>query len=170
MKKGKIKKAFKGIFKSIGDDFVNLFKKHYLKLIGYIIMLIIPLVFIVSTYIYKRSTLWALPVFVWIPIAIFIIVYWFKLRTYLAIKVNGMEIENHAEAGKHAGLIIIIKVLQCLMTIAPFLLCYFVFKRIEEASIKVENIFLFLTLCESLGSVFIILDTIKNVVNYNETE
>lgn len=159
----KINQAFKNFFKSLGQDFKNLFLKHILKLFGYIFMFLAPLIYLITTYIYYKPETWALPIFVWIPIIIFIIVYWFKIRTYLAVKANSFKIENNLQKGKHAGIIILITILQMAMTIAPFVLFYYVFENLEQAMVSIKDIFFILTIFESIGSLFIIFDTIINV-------
>lgn len=159
----------KRFFKSLGKDIGDSFKKHWLALIGYIISIILPLIIIISQYLTKEPNKWSLPCFVWIPLAVLLIVYWFKLRTFLAVKVNDMKRENRLEKGKYAGFIILCKVLQLLMTIAPFVLCYFIFKELTSISVKIENIFLLLTICESAGGLFILVDTIRNL-NFEESK
>lgn len=165
-----IGRAFKSFFVSLKDDIVEMFKKHWLKIIGYIISVLFPAIYLIVTYIERKPESWALPTFVWLPVIVFVCVYWFKLRTYLAIKCETMTVENNIQKGKHAGAIIILKTLQCAMVVVPFLLCYYIFKSLADLSIKIENIFLLLTICEAVGGLFIILDTIKNVVDYSEKD
>lgn len=165
-----MKKIFKAIghgfanfFKSIWEDFVNLILKHWLKLFGYVFMFVVPIIYLITTYIYHKPESWALPVFVWLPLIVFGIVYWFKIRTYLAVKVNSMKLENSLQKGKHAGFIILITVLQMAMTVAPFLLFYYVFDNLEKLMISIKDIFFILTIFEAIGSIFVIFDTIINV-------
>lgn len=165
-----IKIAFKQFFESLKEDIKDLFKKHWLKLIGYIISILVPSITLIVVYCMAKPTSWAVPVFVWLPVIVFVWLYWSKIRTYLAIKVERMTCENSMEKGKHAGAIITIKTLQVIMTIIPFLVLYYVFKSLAEANLKVENLFLLLTICEAVGGLFIIFDTVKNVVDYTELE
>lgn len=161
-------KALKEFFISLKNDIIESFKKHWLKVIGLIISIVFPAVYLMVTYIEKKPESWAIPAFVWLPVLVFIFVYWFKLRTYLAIKCESMTRENIAEKGKHAGAIIVLKTLQVAMVITPFVICYFIFKSFADLSIKIENIFLLLTICEAVGGVFIIVDTVVNVVKIEE--
>lgn len=163
-------KAIKGFFVSLKDDFVESLKKHWLKLLGYCVSLIFPAIYLIVTYAEKKPESWALPVFVWLPVIIFVIVYWFKLRTYLAIKCETMQVENNIQKGKHAGALIICKTIQMAMTVIPFLICYYIFKSLAEVDVKIENIFLLLVITESVGGVLIVIDTIKNVVDYSDKE
>lgn len=165
---GNVKKAFAAFFSSIWDDFVNSLKKHWLGLIGKAIMFIVPLVYVVATYIQHTPSKWSLPVFAWIPLFVFLIVYWGKLRNYMAIKVNAMQVENNIDKGKHAGAIIIIKTLQVISTILPFFLCYRVFAAIEAEAMSAKNIFLFITICEAAGGLLVLIDTVANVIDYSE--
>lgn len=163
-----IGKAFGAFFVSLLDDLKESFKKHWVGLIGRVFMFIVPLAFIVTTYIQRTPSKWALPTFAWIPLTVFLLVYWGKLRTYLAIKVSAMQVENNLQKGKHAGAIIIVKTIQVISTILPFFLCYRVFAAIEAEAMSVKNIFLFITVCEAVGGFFIVVDTIANVVDYSE--
>lgn len=165
-----IGRAFKGFFISLLDDLKNNFKHHWLKMLGFIVSFGVPVVYLVTTYLEKKPESWAFPVFVWIPVIAFIIVYWAKLRTYLAVKVSAMQIQNDLEKGKHAGAIIICKTIQVAMTVAPFVLLYYVFDSLAKLSIQIQNIFLFLTICEAVGGLLVILDTIANVIDYSDKQ
>lgn len=167
-KPSKAGKAVSGFFSSLGEDIKNSFKKHAVGLIGKAIMFIVPLVYIISMYIARTPSRWALPAFAWIPLVVFIIVYWGKLRNYLAIKVSAMQVENNIEKGKHAGAIILIKTIQVIFTVLPFLLCYFVFNELEAQSVSVKSVFLFITVCETLGGLMLIFDAIANCIDYGE--
>ena len=169
-KKNPIITAFKAFFGSLGEDLKDLFKKHYLKLIGYIITYIVPLAYIIVMYLSKKPEKWTLPVFCWIPLIVLVIVYWSKIKSYLAIKVSKMETENSLQKGKHAGAIIICKTIQVIFTVVPFVICYFVFKAIRESIGNTEELFLFIAITMAIGGLFIILDTIKNVVDYDLVE
>ena len=163
-----IGRAFKGFFVSLWDDFKENLKHHYLKLLGFVASFIVPVAYLTATYVEKKPEHWALPIFVWIPLIVFIFVYWAKLRTYLGVKVATMQVQNDLEKGKHAGAIIICKTIQVAMTVAPFLLFYYVFGELSRVAIQLQNIFLFLTVCEAVGGLLIILDTIANVIDYTD--
>lgn len=163
-----IGKAFKGFFVSLWNDFKESLKHHYLKLLGYISSFVVPVTYLIVAYVEKKPESWAIPIFVWIPVIVFIFVYWFKLRTYLAVKVAAMQVQNDLEKGKHAGAIIVCKTIQVMMTVAPFLLFYFIFGELSKVAIQLQNIFLFLTVCEAVGGLLIILDTIVNVIDYTD--
>lgn len=164
----KIGRAFKAFFSSLWEDIKEAFKKHWIGLIGRVIMFIVPLVYIVAAYIHRTPSKWALPTFAWIPLFVFLIVYWGKLRNYLALKVSAMQTENNLQKGKHAGAIIIIKTLQVVSTILPFFLGYRIFAAIEAEAMTAKNIFLFITICEAAGGFLIMIDTIANVIDYSE--
>lgn len=166
----KIGKAFGAFFSSLWDDFVSALKTHWLGLIGKAIMFIVPLAFVVGAYINRTPSKWALPTFAWIPLFVFLLVYWTKARTYLAIKVNAMQVENNLQKGKHAGAIIVVKTLQIASTVLPFFLCYRVFAAIEAEAMSVRGIFLMITICEAVGGFLVVLDTIANVIDYSEEE
>lgn len=166
----KIGRAFSAFFASLWDDLATAFKKHWLKLLGYVAMFVVPVVYLFTEYLYKAPERWTLPTFAWLPYIVFALVYWFKLRSYLAVKVSAMQTENNIQKGKHAGAIIILRTLQMAMTVTPFLLCYFVFDELSRVAIQVRDVFFFLTICESVGALLIILDTIANVIDYSETE
>ena len=163
-----IGRAFKGFFVSLVEDIKNNLQKHWLKFVGYAISFLLPVVFLTTTYLEKKPESWALPTFVWIPVIVFIFVYWFKLRGYLAIKVSAMQVQNDLEKGKHAGAIIICKTIQVAMTVAPFLLFYYIFGELSRIAIEIQHIFLLLTICEAVGGLFIIIDTIANVIDYSD--
>lgn len=161
-------KKINSFFKSIGDDIKNGFKKHILKIIGYLIMFIVPIVILFTMYLEKKPEHWQLPVFVCIPLIVLVLVYYFKLRTHFAVKIERMTIENSQEQGKHAGLIIIAKILEILMAIIPFIACYILFNEISKTAIQIKNIFLMIAICEAVGGLFVIFDTIKNIT-FEET-
>lgn len=81
-----------------------------------------------------------------------------------------MRVQNSMEAGKHAGLIIIYDTIKAIMTVLPFLLCYIMVNEIQKYFAEVSKIFLFITICEAVGGLFMILDTISNVVDYSDKE
>lgn len=164
----KIGKAFSAFFSSLWEDIISGFKKHWLGMIGRIVMFIVPLVYVLASYLTKVPDKWTLPTFAWIPLFIFLLTYWGKLRSYLAIKVSQMEVENNIQKGKHAGAIIIIKTIQILATILPFFLGYRIFAAIEAEAMSTKNIFLFITICEAAGGFLVICDTIANVIDYSE--
>lgn len=163
-----IGKAFKGFFVSLWDDFVFALKHHWCGLLGRVIMILVPLVFTVSMYIQRVPSKWALPTFAWIPLFVFAVVYWSKLRTYLAIKVSAMQVENSIQKGKHAGAIIVCKALQVVMTVFPFFMCYRIFAAIEAEAMSVKDVFLFITVCEAVGGFLVLIDSVMNVIDYSE--
>ena len=163
-----IGRAFKGFFVSLWDDLVENFKHHWLRILGFIASFVVPVTYLTSTYLEKKPESWAFPIFVWIPVIMFIIVYWAKLRSYLAVKVATMQVQNDLEKGKHAGAIIICKTIQVTMTVAPFLLGYYIFQELAKIAIQLQNIFLFLTVCEAVGGLFVVLDTVANVIDYSD--
>ena len=163
-----IGRAFSAFFVSLWDDFVTALRKHWLKLLGYVAMFIVPVVYLFTVYLYKAPERWTLPTFAWLPYIVFALVYWFKLRSYLAVKVSAMETENNIQKGKHAGAIIILKTLQMAMTVTPFLLLYFLFDELSRVAIQVRDVFFFLTICESVGGLLVVMDTIANVIDYSE--
>lgn len=165
-----IGKAFKGFFVSLWEDFVYALKHHWCGLLGRVIMILVPLVFTVSMYIQRVPSKWALPTFAWIPLFVFAVVYWSKLRTYLAIKVSAMQVENNIQKGKHAGAIIVCKALQVAMTVFPFFMCYRVFAAIEAEAMSVKDVFLFITVCEAVGGLLVLMDAVMNVIDYSEDE
>lgn len=163
-------KAFKGFFVSLWEDFVDALKHHWIGLLGRVVMILVPLVFTVSMYIHRVPSKWALPTFAWIPLFVFTVVYWSKLRTYLAIKISAMQVENNIQKGKHAGAIIVAKTLQIGMTVFPFFMCYRIFAAIEAEAMSVKNVFFFITMCEAIGGLLVLIDTVANVIDYSEGE
>lgn len=163
-----IGRAFKGFFISLKDDIVYNLKHRKFKILGMIVSFVVPVTYLVVAYLEKKPESWTLPIFVWIPVIVFILVYWLKLRSYLAIKVSAMQVQNDIEKGKHAGAIIICRTMQAAMTVAPFLLLYYVFDSLAKLSIQIQNIFLFLTVCEAVGGLLMIIDTIANVIDYSD--
>lgn len=163
----KIGKAFKAFFVSLWDDLKESFKKHWVGLLGRIQMFVVPLVYIVVIYLHRTPSKWALPTFAWIPLFVFLLVYWGKLRTYLAIKVSAMQVENNIQKGKHAGAIIIVRALQVVSTILPFFLCYRIFAAIEAEAMSVKNVFFFIMICEAVGGFLLLIDTVANVIDYS---
>lgn len=168
----KLKIALRQFFSSLWEDFANLVKKHFFRLLGFISMFVVPVIVLLTTYVEKveGKTKWVIPFAVIIPLAILLLIYWGKLRRYLSTKINAMKIENHIEKGKHAGAIIVCDTIQCLMTILPFALVYILIKELEKYTAQLSNIFLFMIVCESVGSLFVIIDTIRNVIDYSEEE
>lgn len=172
MAKGKVGKAFKNFFSSLWEDFKHLFTEHFFRLIGFVIMFIVPVIVLLTTYVEKveGATKYSIPFGVILPLGILLLVYWGKLRRYLSVKVSQMKTENNIEKGKHAGAIIICDIFSTLMTITPFVICYVVLKELEKYLNNVSDIFVFLIICESVGGLFIIIDTIKNVIDFSDEE
>lgn len=154
---------FKAFFISLGEDIKNLFVKRWLKLIGLIIMYIVPVVFLLIAYTEKKPSHWGVSLVAIPIIVVIILVYWGSFRSWLASKITKIEIENTMVAGKHIAFILLAKTLQIIMVILPFIIGYVVFKALEDFSVQVSNIFLFVALCEGLGGVFTLGDTILNV-------
>lgn len=169
-KKGKAAIAFSAFFKSLGEDIANSFKRHWLGLIGKFSMFVVPLIYILAEYLTRAPSKWALPIFAWIPLIVLLLVYWGKMKSWLAIKVNAMETQNSIQRGKHAGAIILCKILQVACTALPFFLGYVAFAELEAHAVSVKSIFLFVFACEAVGGVFVVLDAIANVVDYSEGE
>lgn len=161
-KKNKFTKGVKTFFKSLGEDILSLFTKHWLKLVGYTISFIIPLASMIGFYLKKKPESWSMPILVWLPIAMLLLIYWIKVKGFINKRIGQMELENSIQKGKHAGALILATTIQMAMTVAPFLACYYVFGELAKASIKVQDVFLFLTVCEAVGGIFIILDVAIN--------
>lgn len=169
----KVGTALKQFFVSLGEDFKNLFTKHFWKFIGYVIMFIVPIVVLVCDYIKAtpaKSAGWTIPVFVIIPLVILLLVYWCKAKRHFAIKLSQMKTENEVQKGKHAGAIIVFTTIEMLSTVLPFAICYILFKGLAGVIKNVEDIFLFITICEAVGGLFVIIDATKNCIDYAETE
>lgn len=160
--------VFIAFFKSIWQDIKDLFKNHIFKVIGFVISYIAPVVYIVVAYMEKKPENWSIPIFVWIPAFVLLFVYWSKLRGFLAIRVAKMETENALEKGKHAGAIIICKFIEVCCTVLPFFLGYYIFKTLREMIGKTENLFLYLGITIAVGGLFMLFDTIKNVIAFDE--
>ena len=110
------------------------------------------------------------PFAVILPIAILVLIYWTKLKSYLSAKVIMMKTENNIEKGKHAGAIIICDTIKVLFTIIPFALFYVLIVGLEKYVDRLSDIFLFMILCEALGGILAIFDTINNVIDFNDAE
>lgn len=168
-KQSKFKNGAKSFFGSIWDDFKSLFTKHWLRLIGYTISFVIPLVFLIATYIKQKPQSWTLPIFAWLPIILLLIVYWAKLRGFLLKRIGQMEIENSLQKGKHSGALILASIMQVVMTTAPFILCYYVFDALEKAMMSVKDLFMMLAILEAVGGIFIILDVAINSLDLSDS-
>lgn len=168
----KLKLALKSFFQSLGEDIKNLFKHHLWRVFGFLIMFIVPIATLLTTYVSKTDgvTKWSIPLFVIVPLVLLILIYWGKLRRYFAIKVSTMKAENNIEKGKHAGAIIVCEFLQVVMTVLPFLVCYLLIAALEKEIERVSDIILFMIVCESVGGLFLVFDTIRNVIDYSEEE
>lgn len=164
--------AFKQFFSSIWEDFVNLIKKHWLRFIGFICCFVVPIITLLAFYVRKveNATKYSIPFAVILPLVILIIIWWGKAKTYFKVKIEAMRVQNSIEAGKHAGILIIYDTIKALMTVLPFALCYVMVNEIQKYFAEVSKIFLFITICEAVGGLFFILDTINNVVDYPAEE
>lgn len=166
----KLKKGVKKFFSSIWEDFVALLKKHWLRLIGYIICFPVPIIVLLTLYVSKveNATKFVVPFVIIIPLTILVFIYWGKAKSYFKAKFIEMKVQNSIEAGKHAGIIIVFEIVNVFMTVLPFLLCYWFISELQKYYAEVSNIFLFIVICESIGGLFIVLDTIKNVLTFEE--
>lgn len=81
-----------------------------------------------------------------------------------------MKTENSIEKGKHAGAIILCDMIKALFTVLPFVLFYILIIGLEKYVDRLSDIFLFMIVCESVGGLFTIFDTIHNVVDFEEEE
>ena len=167
---GKAGRVFKAFFSSIGADIRDAFKNHWLAILGMVSMVVVPVAFIIYVYLQKAPGGWGLPVFVWIPLIVFALVYWTKLRTWLAIKVSAMKVENSIEKGKHGALIVLLDLLRGLMVFLPFQLGESVCKAVESAAISMGSVFAFMKICAAVGVVLITLDNMKNRLKVPEEE
>lgn len=165
-----MKNAIKQFFSSLWEDFVALIKNHFLRLIGFAISFIVPIAVLLGEYVEKveGKTKWVIPFAVILPLVILLIIYWCKIRRYLAIKVQALKTENNLEKGKHAGLIIICDFIGECMKILPFVLLYILISELQKYTVQFSDILLFMIICESVGAIFILLDTCKNVVKERE--
>lgn len=165
-----MKNVLKQFFSSIWEDFVSSLKKHYLRLLGFVVMFIVPVATLLGYYVRKVEdvTKYSIPFAVVLPLAILLIIYWGKARRFMAIKVNAMKVENSIQKGKHAGLLILCEMIQAIMTVVPFVLVYLLVKGIQQATGNVLDIFAFMIACESVGGFLCIIDTTKNVIDYEE--
>lgn len=168
----KVGKAFKGFFSSLWEDFVALIKHHWLRFVGFLCCFVVPIIVLLAFYCTKveNATKYSIPFAVIIPLVILIAIWWGKAKTYFKVKIEAMRVQNSMEAGKHAGLIIIYDIIKAIMTVLPFLLCYIMVNEIQKYFAEVSKIFLFITICEAVGGLFMILDTISNVVDYSDKE
>lgn len=164
----KVGSFFKQFLSSLWEDFVALLKTRFFRLLGFIVMYILPIVVLLTTYVKKvdNSTKYTVPFAIVLPIVILLLMYWGKLRRFISYKVGQMKTENNIQKGKHAAAIIICDIFQVLMTILPFVLCYIVIGELQKFGTQSKEIFLFLIVCESVGGFLVIVDTIKNVTNW----
>ena len=154
---------WKSFFLSVGKDIKHLFTKRIFKVIGFIIMYLVPIAFILINYLVRKPNSWGISL-VAIPVVIIIImVYWGSFRSWLNGKLVKMELENTLEKGKHLAFIVFAKLLQITMVILPFLVCYFLFIELEKLSFQVSQLFLFIIICQIIGGMFILGDTILNL-------
>lgn len=167
-----MKNIFKQLFASIGEDIKELFKKHWLKLVGLIICFFVPVGVLLTFYVQKvdNGTKYTIPFAVMIPLIVLLLVYWFKAKVFFAQKLQAMKVQNSLQAGKHAGLIVLFELIRSLMTILPFALCYLLINELQKFYANVSSIFLFIMICETIGLFFCLLDTIKNVTGVEQKE
>ena len=154
---------WKSFFSSIGKDIKNLFTKRMLKLIGLFIMYIVPLATIIIMYMQKKPDSWGFSLVAIPVIVIMLFSYWGSFRSWLNGKLIKMELENTIQKGKHIAFILLAKVLQLAMTILPFIICFLLFQELEKLSLVISYLFLFVAICQVVGGMFIIGDTILNL-------
>lgn len=174
MAKSKFKLGFKAFFKSLWADFVGLCKKHLWRLAGFVVSFIVPIVWLIVNYCTSipdgEKTKFTIPFAVILPLAILTIVYWVKLKDYMQNKVVMMRTENNIEKGKHAGMLILCDMVKAVFTVVPFLLVYIIIRELEKYVQQLSDIFLFMIICESVGALFVIFDTIHNVIDFDSEE
>ena len=157
----KVGRAFGAFFSSLWGDIKEAVKKHWMAILGRIVMVLVPIGFIIYAYLKKAPSRWGLPIFVWIPIIVFALVYWTKLRTYLAIKVSAMKVENSINRGKHGAAIALCDLLMGIMAVVPFWLGWRVCKALESVSISMASVFQFMMICAIVGVSLIVMDDLK---------
>lgn len=159
-------------FNSLKEDFINFIKQHWLRFIGYLCMFVVPLVVLLSVYVQKveNATKYTVPFAIILPIAMLLFAFFGKIKSAFNEKLGSMKTQNAIEEGKHAALIIIFETVKVLMTILPFALCYIFVNELQKYFAQVSKIFLFVTICEAVGGLFIILDTIKNATKTESSE
>jgi hypothetical protein len=83
------------------------------------------------------------------------------LRTYLAIKVSAMKVENSIKRGKHGAAIALCDLLMGIMAVVPFWLGWRVCKALESVSISMASVFQLMMICAAVGVSLIVMDDLK---------
>ena len=154
--------ALKAIFK----DFKKSLQLHKFKLLGIIIIWIVPFVLLFHEgYVGKTIKtshafrLWTIPIFV-----VIILLYWFKLRR--AIKEN-LKLEKFANRlGKQASnamLLFIYSFLDLLMSTATMFIIYEGILLLEQMTIKASSFLAAVTLTTLIGKFFYLIDIVVSI-------
>ncbi len=156
--------------KSLGDDFKEAFFKHWLRLVGFLVCYLGPLVMIMAFYVtrivvekpatsaYEGFT-YSVPLFVWPALAFLFVFYWKSLRKKTIAKVASLRSENSIN-GKHYALIIIFDFLDKGAVVCFLAFMAWLFQKIAEMSIGAVEVFEWLAVIEAVGGLFYVLDDI----------
>lgn len=170
MAKHPFKKAWSDFFTSVKESIKNLFTSHILKVIGFVVSFFVPTIYMLVLCFQAKPKSWSVPTFVWIPLIVFIFIYWMKLRGYLNTKIHDMKKENEKEKGKFAIAIILGDTLKVIMVVVPLLLLAWVFHWLSEVAVKISHLFILLGVCEAVGGLLTVIDTISHVVDFTDEE
>lgn len=157
----------KGFWKSLWEDFSGVFKDHWLKIIGGLLMYVGPFVFFVVAYMTTTATEGTeasvkitMPIFVYLIGIPALLIYWIKLRKALSDKIVQMKAVNEVQRGKHYAMLVANEVLKQAMCVATIAMLYCAVSFMESIFSQASTGILVFFVFASLGGVLMILDSV----------
>jgi hypothetical protein len=156
------KSAFKGFWRSVGQDLKSFFLKHWLRLLGGLVAYILPLAFFLSAYLTRKpnSPSFTLPLAVWLVLIPLALLYWVRIRKSIDQKLGLMKAVNEIDASKHYASIIGAQALKGLMGFVTWFIVYEIVKMSEEILNTASQGVLILGVCYGVGAFLFVLDAV----------
>jgi hypothetical protein len=148
---------------SISEDFRHDFLGHWMRVIGFLVCYLGPMIFIGACYVTRKEGAgWSLsvPLFAWPAILALIALYWRSFRRWAYARLAVMESQNDIQKGRHYAAIILLRIVSAAFVAAPFFLLYWVFGELESLAVSASFCLLVVGIIESVGGFFYVLDAV----------
>jgi len=153
----------KAFFKSLAEDLKKEFFGHWLRVIGFLVCYVGPLAFIGACYVTRKPSAGAefsIPFLAWPALVALILFYWASFRKWSYARLAVMESQNDMSPGKHYASIVLLRIVSCVFSAAPFFLVWWLLLKLEELAVSASFCFLVIGLIESFGGFFMVLDAV----------
>ena len=149
-----------GFWSSLWSDIKEGITKHWLKFIGILIIYLGPLAFFLVAFLTTKTetTKIVVPVVAYIVAIPLLIIYWFRLRKAIDLKLSSLKAVNEVQEGKHYAFICLMEALKQAMMILTFVALYFVVNFLENTFKQASSGILVFVVFSCLGGVLCILD------------